>query len=77
MRILESLYEHWTEHQAEALEVRQCWIKLDNAILEVQDERTREDLIQLIGDLCYAVEYAASQKGLLQVWSCQRKLSTF
>lgn len=63
MRILESLYEHWTEHQAETPEVRQCWIKLDKAVFDVQDERTREDLIKLIGDLCYSVEYASFSEG--------------
>lgn len=63
MRILESLYEHWTEHQAEAPEVRQCLIKLDKAVLDVQDERTREDLTKLIGDLCYTVEYTSFSEG--------------
>ena len=74
MRILESLYEHWTEHQAEAPEVRQCWVKLDKAMLELQSESTMESLKQLIE---VRLNTQASQKVLLQVWSCQWKLSTF
>lgn len=63
MRILESLYEHWTEHQADAPEVRQCGVKLDKAMLELQNERTLENLMQLIEDLCCAVEYTGFSEG--------------